>query len=79
MGWQLWCKRFLSVFTGVALCLFVAYLVKGYLLVDAIAASLLWGVITATVFVIARIIQSSKGQHCAICADTAEFHNKESK
>lgn len=68
-----WIKRFFVVLLGVFSLLLVVNLVKQRPLESAAAESAVWASITAIVFVTARFYQSRKGQHCALCRDTAEM------
>jgi uncharacterized membrane protein len=75
MGKLFWVRRYLTVF-GLALVVIAAsHLVRGRPLSYAATEALLWAAITASVFTAARIYQSRRGQHCAVCRDTPEFHN----
>jgi hypothetical protein len=68
-----WIKRFFIVLIGVFSILFVASLVKKKSLESAMAESSAWAGVTAVVFVTARLYQSRRGQHCALCRDTPEL------
>jgi cell division protein FtsW (lipid II flippase) len=68
-----WIKRFFVIFIGAFLILLVVGLFKKRSLERAIAESAVWAGLTAVVFVTARIYQSRKGQHCALCRDTPEM------
>lgn len=46
---------------------------KGNDLHYAVTQGTLWGALSAAVFTIARIYQSRRNQHCAICKDTPEM------
>lgn len=73
MGKRFWIRRFAQVYGLVFLVLTIVRFLKTGDIVDALAYGLLWAGISATVFVIARIWQSRRGQHCAICKDTPEL------
>jgi hypothetical protein len=73
MGTAFWIKRFLVVLAGAFLVICAAQMLKGHDFSYAAIQGAIWGVITATVFTVARIYQSRKGQHCAICKDTPEM------
>ena len=68
-----WIKRFFTVFVVAFLMLFLVALLKNRSLGRATAESAVWAGVTAVVFVSARIYQSRKGQHCALCRDTPEM------
>jgi hypothetical protein len=68
-----WIKRFFVVFVGAFFILVVVGLLKGRSLEKVTAESAVWASVTAAVFVIARIYQSRKGQHCELCRDTPEM------
>jgi hypothetical protein len=73
MGTAFWVRRFLLVFV-VATCVIAgAQLLKGGSLNYSLSQGLLWAAISASVFTVARIYQSRKGVHCAICRDTPEM------
>jgi hypothetical protein len=48
-------------------------MLKGHDLAYSATQGAIWGAIAAVVFTAARIYQSRKGQHCAICKDTPEM------
>lgn len=68
-----WIKRFSVVFVGAFSLLLVVNLLKKRSLESAAAESAVWAGATAAVFVTARIYQSRRGQHCALCRDTPEM------
>lgn len=68
-----WIKRFCFVFLSVFSILLVVSLLKERSLERASAESAVWAGVTAVVFVTARIYQSRRGQHCALCRDTPEM------
>jgi hypothetical protein len=72
MGRAFWIKRFLAATALVFAILMIVELLKGHALEPALAFSALWSLITSAVFTGARIYQSRKGRHCAICRDTPE-------
>ena len=72
MGRAFWIKRFLAVTALVFAALMIVELLKGHGLESALAFSALWSLITGAVFTGARIYQSRRGRHCAICRDTPE-------
>jgi hypothetical protein len=75
MGMLFWIRRYLTVFVLGVLVIGASHLVRGRSLEHAATESLLWAFIAATVFTTARFYQARRGQHCAICRDTSEFHN----
>ena len=67
-----WIRRYFVV-AGLAFVLLVAIgLLKGREFERVLIESLLWGVVTAAVFIAARYRQASKGKACALCRDTVE-------
>jgi hypothetical protein len=50
---------------------------KGHSLQYASTQGAIWGSISAAVFTIARIYQSRRKQHCALCKDTPEMAQAE--
>jgi hypothetical protein len=73
MKTSFWIKRFFVVLIGAFSVLLVVNLLKKSSLDSAIAESAIWAGATAAVFVTARIYQSRRGQHCAVCRDTPEL------
>ncbi len=69
MGLAFWIRRTLTVFALVAAVLFVVSLLRGRGLGGSLEYSALWGVLTASVFTVGRVIQSRRGQACTICDD----------
>lgn len=73
MGTTFWIKRFLVVLVGAFVIIGAAQMLKGHDLPYSVTQAAIWGSITATVFTVARLYQSRRGQHCAICKDTPEM------
>jgi hypothetical protein len=73
VGAAFWVRRFVVVFAGAFVVIAGVQFLKGHTLDYSVTEGLLWSVITATVFTAARIYQSRKQQHCAICRDTPEM------
>lgn len=73
MDTRFWIKRFLTVLIGAFAIIGAAQVLKGHDLRYSVTQAALWGAIAATVFTAARIHQSRKGQHCALCKDTPEM------
>jgi hypothetical protein len=73
MGTRFWIQRFLVVFAGAFLVIAVAQFLKRHDPSYAVKDGLIWAGVAATVFTAARIYQSSRGQHCAVCKDTPEM------
>jgi hypothetical protein len=67
-----WIKRFLVVYVGIFLGLFMVALLRDRTLARAATDSALWAGISATIFVGARWYHSRKGRSCALCRDTPE-------
>jgi hypothetical protein len=68
-----WIKRFSVVFVGVFSLLLVVGLLKGRSLERSVRESAVWAGVSSVIFVAARIYQSRRGQHCALCRDTPEL------
>lgn len=72
IGTAFWSRRFLLVFVSASAIIAGAQMLKGHTLGYAVFQGTLWAAIASTVFTGARIYQSRRGQHCAICRDTPE-------
>lgn len=72
MGTSFWVRRFLLVFGIAFIVIAAAQLVQGESLNYAVTQALLWAAISATIFTGARIYQSRKGRHCALCQDVPQ-------
>lgn len=70
MGTLFWIRRFMLIFSLVFAVLACVHLLRGHELLYTLKESLLWGIITANVFVASRIYDSRRGRHCALCNDT---------
>lgn len=77
MGTAFWIKRFFTVLLGAFVVICAAQLIKGHGFAYASIQGAIWGLITAVVFAAARVYQSRKGQHCAICKDTPEMQQSD--
>jgi hypothetical protein len=77
VGTAFWIRRFLTVLALVGIIVALAQVAKGHTLEYAIAQGGIWGCISAAVFTVARIYQSRRKQHCAICKDTPEMSQSE--
>ena len=75
MGTTFWFKRFLTVLVGAFVIIGAAQMLKGRDLPYSATQAAIWGTIAATVFTAARVFQSRRGQHCAICKDTPEMQH----
>lgn len=75
MGIGFWIGRFVTVFGICCAILFGVRMLRGYNLEDSATYAMLWGAITAVVFVGARLYQSRRKMHCAICRDTPEMRD----
>ncbi len=72
MGVTFWTRRFIIVAIGAFAIICAAQMLKGHDVSYAAVQGGIWGIASATAFVAGRIIQSRRGQHCAICKDTPE-------
>jgi len=77
MGAAFWIKRFFTVLLGAFAFICAAQLLKGHDFTYASTQGAIWGLIAAAVFTVARIYQSRRGQHCAICKDTPEMQQSD--
>ena len=76
MGIAFWIRRFALVFIAACVVIACAQFLKGRTISHSIVQGLIWAAISASVFTAARIYQSRRGQHCAICRDTPEMQDK---
>lgn len=74
MGTVFWIRRFLVVLAGAFLLIAAAHLLRGRGMDYALTEAGLWAAICAGVFTGARWYQSRRGQPCAVCKDTPDFH-----
>ncbi len=70
MGLRFWIKRFLTVYAGAFLLLALSEHLKGHHGRTAWDFSALWALISASVFIAARLYHARRGRACAICNDT---------
>ena len=73
MGMAFWVRRFVTVLAGAFVVIAAVQLLKGHPAAHAASEGLLWATVSAAVFVGARIAQSRRGRHCALCRDTPEM------
>ena len=69
MGAAFWIRRFAFVFAIAAVVIGGAQLLRGRMVDRALEHGLLWGLVSAGVFVGAGLYQSSRGKHCELCND----------
>jgi hypothetical protein len=77
MGTAFWIRRFITVLVLAGVLIALAQWARGHTFQYAITQGAIWGFISAAVFTVARIIQSRRNQHCAICKDTPEMAQSE--
>lgn len=77
MGIAFWIRRFLLVFVSALVIIAGAQMLKGQTFGYSVTQGLLWAAIVSTIFTGARIYQSRRGQHCAICRDTPEMAQRD--
>jgi hypothetical protein len=63
------------VLLAATLLIGLAQWAKGHTPEYAMTHGIIWGIVSATIFTVARIWQSRRKQHCAICKDTPEMAN----
>lgn len=69
MGMSFWVRRFLVVFVGAFVVIGAGQLLKGHTAGHAATQGLVWAAVSASFFIAARMYQSRKGRHCALCRD----------
>ncbi len=69
MGRTFWIKRFLTVWLLAFAVLLAVELLKGHGTQAALAFSAAWSLLAASIFTAARLYQSRRGRHCAVCND----------
>lgn len=69
MGVRFWIRRAVTVFALVGAVLYVVSLAKGRGLVGSAEFSAGWSAASTAVFIAARLVQSRRGLHCALCQD----------
>jgi hypothetical protein len=62
-------RGFLVVLAGAFVVIAGAQLLKGNTVEYAVSEGLLWSLISAVVFTVARVHRWRKGQYCAACGD----------
>jgi hypothetical protein len=77
MGTAFWIRRFFTALVLVGFIVVLAQWAKGHTLQYAATQGVIWGPVSAAVFTVARIYQSRRRQHCAICKDTPEMAQPE--
>lgn len=77
MGKAFWIHRFFFVWGLALVVIAMAQVLKGRELMFAVAEGARWGLLASIVFVAARVWQSRRKQHCAICRDTSEMRATE--
>ncbi len=73
MGTTFWIKRFFVVLAAAFVIISVVQAFKGHELAYSVTHGAIWGVLSTTVFTVARFFQARRGQHCALCKDTPEM------
>jgi hypothetical protein len=69
MGTAFWIRRSVLVFVIAFIAIAGAHVLRGRSFESSIVEALVWAVISATIFIGARMYQSRKGVPCAICND----------
>jgi uncharacterized membrane protein len=77
VGTAFWIRRFFTVLVLAVVLIALAQWARGHTLQHAVTQGAIWGCISAAVFTVARIYQSRRKQHCAICKDTPEMTQSE--
>lgn len=76
MGRAFWIRRFFVVLAAAFVLIAASHLVRGRGLEHALTEGGIWAIVTAVVFTGGRLYQSRRGQHCAVCRDTPEVHER---
>jgi hypothetical protein len=69
MGTMFWIRRYVLVLVIAFVVIAGAQLLRGRTFDSSILEGLIWSVVSASIFVGARLYQSRKGVYCAICND----------
>jgi hypothetical protein len=69
MGTMFWIRRYALVFAIAFVVIAGAHLLRGRSFESSLVEAVIWSAISAGIFVGARIYQSRKGVHCAMCND----------
>jgi hypothetical protein len=69
MGTAFWIRRFAIMFVIAFVVTGGAQLLRGRAIEASLEHGLLWGLVSAGVFVGGRLYQSRRGRHCALCND----------
>jgi hypothetical protein len=77
MGMAFWIRRYVVVFCIALVVIGVAQWLKGKSVDAALSHALLWSAMSTSVFIAARMYQSARKQHCALCRDTPEMQRGE--
>ena len=72
MGMAFWVRRFIVVFAAAFAVIAAAQLLQGHAAGHACREAFVWAAIATSVFLAARMHQSRKRRHCALCRDTPE-------
>ena len=73
MSTGFWIRRFAIVFLGAFALIALAQWLKGNSAVYALRQGAIWGLISSSVFIAARVYHSRRGQPCQLCKDTPEM------
>lgn len=71
MGLKFWLKRAVLIYLGLFVIFFVVEMIKQHTVAAGLEFSTTWALITTVVFISARLYQSRRGAHCAMCDDVA--------
>jgi dolichyl-phosphate-mannose--protein O-mannosyl transferase len=74
VGTIFWVRRFLIFLVAAFAVIAASHLLRGRPVKYAVLEGLLWAFIAASVFIATRIYRSRRGEACAMCRDTPEFH-----
>jgi hypothetical protein len=69
MPLSFWIRRFLTIFAGAFVILFVVGLAKGRPLRQVAVESAMWSAIASSLFIATRLYHLSKGRRCELCQD----------
>jgi len=79
MGLKFWLKRFIKLFLGIAVLLFIVEIIKQHTIENALIFAMTWSFISTSIFIVTRVYYSNKGVDCSLCNDTLKSESKTHK
>jgi uncharacterized membrane protein len=74
MGPSFWLRRYLLVFAAACVIIACAQALKGHDTGYAVTQGVVWGLVTAAVYLAALYYRIRKGQKCAVCDDPRDVN-----